>query len=282
MVDWDRLKSLFQLDLSTTITNINLLGREGDTKIVHNNNELNIYLSELDDQERREIIDIANDHIDQEGRLLRKPEEDESNEIEGVWGEKEQEILEFFDGIVIERYVKIIEKSLYLRGLIRANDLPKHEIDERKRDLAERYGGEALYISNLCTSGYFDRQRIFREMYQDMFYGDEYDHIKFNEWFQEIVTGKLLCVFVDNDQPVYEVKQDVRGRLARYQREDPPQNFLDIRGIGGPCRTIIDKVVAELKDEFGYGFDCQQYQADDGYVARISPASLPPLGSNRS
>lgn len=156
--------------------------------------------------------------------------------------------------------------------------MTKQQIDKRKLDLSRRMGHEASYICNLCTSGYFDANRTFREIYQQLYMDDNYKNFKFKDEFEKIVDHKLLCIFVERDQTVYEVTQEVRGRLAKYQRESPLNNYIDIRGIGSDCEDIIRAVVNELEDEF-VALDYNQWTEGDQLVIRIHTASLPNLGA---
>lgn len=279
MVDLSRLRTLFDIEVGDI--DITLFSKEGNEKVVQKEERVLVNLAELDDEERRELIDISNDHLEEEGRLLNDPVEEETADIEEGWDEQKAEILDFFDGLIYDRYHQILEKALYLRGVIEQNELTKQQIDKRKNDVADRLGGDAHYIANLCTAGYFDEDRTFREIYQQMYMGEGYQEHEFKDAFVIIVTEQLLCVFVERDQSVYEVKQDVRGTLAKYQREDPPNNYVDIRGIGDHCENIIDKVVSDLEDEY-FGFDATEFHEGDQRVIRIHPASLPELGGDYS
>jgi len=91
-----------------------------------------------------------------------------------------------------------------------------------------------------------------------------------------LVDKKLLCVFVKSDEEVQEVVHKVRGRLSRYQREEPIHEWLDIRGIGESCEDLINTTVDELEDEF-IGIDYDTWQGGEDLVVRVHPRSLQPI-----
>lgn len=282
MVDLSRLEKILDVSISEVISRVNLFYREGDDVTIEDNRTYNINLAEVTPEQRRRLIEIPDAHVDEEGRLLRSPVEEETEDIEQAWKPEYDEIIDFFDDLIFDRYVSIIRKSLYLRGVLEVENLSKEQIDKRKRDIAEHLGGEAFYMTNLCTAGYFDEGRIFRDMYFDMFYEGEYEAYKFKDFFQDIVQERTLCVFVERDQTTYEVVQDIKGRIAKWQRQRPPFSFIDVRGIGDECKGLIEDAIQRIDEEY-ISFDYTPYNDTEGhYVVRINPAAMESLGESYS
>lgn len=118
---FSRLRNL--LDIEIGDIDITLFSREGDEKVVINNETAYVNVAELEPEEEDEVIDISRQHVEEEERLLNDSIEEETGDIEEAWDEEKKEILDFFDGIIFDRYVQILEKALYLRGVIEQNDL---------------------------------------------------------------------------------------------------------------------------------------------------------------
>lgn len=275
------LENIFDIEFSPdiTISNVSLVNIDGGDKLQKEGRALLVNVDELEPEERREILDLPQEQFEEKGRILRQEEEKETAAIEQGYTEDYQEILNYFDGIISERYHAILDTSLHLRGLIKERDLSKEEIINRKRDMAERFGPEAFYLSSLATAGYFDPDGGVRDIYVDMELNEKYDRYNFQNRFEDLVEDKLLCVFIEDEEDVYEATQEVRGRIAKYQEEDPINNWLDIRGIGPSCEEIISSVMENLEEEF-IGIDYYDWHDDaDNYVVRIRPQSIPPIQS---
>lgn len=258
------------------IRNITLINIEGGDKLQKDGPALHVNLDELDGQERRELVQLTQDEFEEQNRVLQEDRYEEAGALENADTGEMDEVLDYFDQILIDRYLDIIEASLHLRILIDQQDLRKKEIQDKKRDLVSRYGPEAMYLSSLATAGYFDPNAGLRDLYVKMGLNDKYDKYNFQKELERLISDELLCVFVENDETIYEVKQEVRGRLARYQRKDPINDWLDIRGIGSGCEEIIDGVVDELENEFT-GIDYDRWNDGDNVVVRIHPHTLPPI-----
>lgn len=273
-MDLSSLQNLFDIEISPEIGDITLFYREGDEKVVEETNELHLNVAELEGEEREEVIELADEHFDVEERVLREPEEEETEALEQSRGARIDETVSFFDGVILDRHVSILEKSLYLNALIETEEsLTKPQIDDRRSDIAERLGQDAFYISSLCSAGYFDEGRELRELYDEIVEEPNVDDDEYREEFEKLVNHELLAVFVSNHQTVYEVTNEVRGTLARHQREDPAIDFLDIRGIGDECRTIIDSVVENLEDEFE-AIDYERCRDGEELIVRIQMYSI--------
>ncbi len=272
----DALEDLFNINFSPDldIEFLTFTKIEEEKKFKKEGEVLYLNLAELDPEQRKEVITLAQDQFKEKGRVLRHDEENETNAIEAGYTEDFGEIVNYFDGILSERYLTILESSLYLRALIDEENLSKEEIDERKRELTKKNGAESIYLSSLTSAGYFDPDGGLRDLYVELELNDRYDRYEFQPILSELVEEKLICLFVEKDEDIYDVTQEARRRLVKYKRENPPQEWFDIRGIGDGCEEIIDGVMANLEEEF-IGVDYDRWKIEDDLWVRIYPRSLP-------
>jgi len=280
-MDFGALEKIFDIEFSPTVDlsdiTINIVDYDGGDSLQKSGQDLDVNISEMSPEQLSELGDALNDHFYEQGRVLQQDAEIEAATIESGYSEEDGEVTDYFDGILTDRYLGIIDQSLHLKAVIDQKDLSRDEIHERKRDIAERYGVDAMYLSSLATSGYFHPNGGLRDLYVTMGLDPDYDRLNFQQELEDLVKQKILCVFIENDQDVAEVAGDVEGRLARFQRVDPVHEWLDIRGIGQNCERTIDSVVGGLEERYE-GIDYSIWNNDRGNrVVRIRPHTLPPL-----
>lgn len=276
----DALEKILDINFKPDI-NINILNFtkiEGEDRFQADGRTLHLNIEELEPEQLRELQQLPQDQFDEKDRVLREDVEDETQAIESGYDEEMDEILDYFEPILTEKYHSILEQSLHLKSLISERDLSKEEIQERKWDIGRRFGPEAVYISSLTSAGYFDPDGGLRNLFLEMGLNKQYDKLNFQQELEDLVERKLLCVFVESDDDVLDVTNEVRGRLSRYQDVDPIHGWHDLRGIGGPCEDIIDLVMENLEEEF-IGIDYDRWTDGDKLIVRIHPQSLPPIGS---
>lgn len=259
------------------IRDVSLVNIEQNDKFQKDGRTLKLNVSELSKEERKELLDLPPEQLEAEHRVLRESEYEEVTTIEEGYDEDIDDVLDYFDGYLSDQYLTIIEAGLYLDILIEEENIPKKEIRKKKRDIATRHGPDAYYLASLAAAGYFHPNGGLRDLFVSMGLNKQYDKYNFQQELEGLVDDKILCVFVEEDKDIPTVTQEVRGRLARYQRRDPIHEWLDVRGIGNNCIEIIDGVVDNLEEEY-IGIDYDRW-TEDGYRAtvRIHPHSLPPI-----
>lgn len=257
------------------IERVNLEFSDNEKRLRKSGETLYLNIEECSEDEREHLRSLVRDKFDG-SHVLRLDEHEEAQAMETGYEHDLDEILTYWDGILSPNYHEILERSLYLRGLINEKDLSKEMIQERKGQIARECGSEAMYVSSVVTAGYFDPNGGLRDLFVEMGLNKEYDKLNFQSELKKYIEKELLCVFVENDDSVYSVTQDVRGGLSRYQQEEPIQDWFDVRGIGDGCAKIIDGVIENLEEEF-IGIDYYQWRDDDDLWVRIDPRSLPPI-----
>lgn len=258
------------------ITDINLLKIDGGDKVHKNGPTLNVNVAELEPDERQQFLKEIRDEFNGEGRVLREDESEDVLAIEENYQEEYQEYASHFENHLSERYIAMISDSMYLRALIDGKELSKEEILEHKRDIASRHGSEAFYISSLATAGYFDPNGGLQDLLVDMRLNKDYEVYNFQKEFKRLIDKELLCLFVENDDDVYEATQELERRIVEYQRMDPVQDWIDIRGIGPQCEEIIEDIVQNLEEKY-LGLDYDRWRDDDNLVIRLHPHSIEDL-----
>ncbi|TQR22067.1 hypothetical protein C9J85_03040 [Haloferax sp. wsp5] len=117
------------------IRNVSLINYESRDKLQKEGDSLKINISELSEKERRELLNVPPEQFEIQGRVLDEKEESDANAIEQGYDESADEIIDYFDGILSENYLSIVDASLYLRALINQKDIDRDEIHERKKDI---------------------------------------------------------------------------------------------------------------------------------------------------
>lgn len=110
--------------------------KDGDT--------IRLNLARLDDDERQGVLGLASIQFENKDRVLRHEEEVETEAMEQGYSEDFDEIAEFFEPVLSPSYHDIIERALWLRAEIRECDLTKDQIQEKKGQIARRYGAHAI------------------------------------------------------------------------------------------------------------------------------------------
>lgn len=279
-MDLSFLSEVFDVEYSRLdfeVDKVALTSREKSAKLLRREGDLLINIPQLSSEEKDQLAPYISDHFDAENRILRQDVEEKSQSISKSYTERREDIIDFFEDILPQQYIFMIKRGLDFRAVIEHEDPSYMEIEEEKKKIIQKIGPDGMYVCNLCTAGYFDEDGGLRDLYVKMELNKQYKRRDFLEEFETLIEDRLLCVFVEHTDEVYDVKQEVRKTLKKYQEQDPAHEFVDIRGIGSNCNDIIDGVIEELEDEI-LGIDYDRWNVDDRFaVARIHPHSIPPL-----
>lgn len=99
-MDLSSLKNLFNVDFSPDV-DITLINKQDDNKVIKEGDKIMVNIPELENDEREEIINLTQDHFESEGRVLRDSEENETTDIREAYKQEYDEIVDFFDGIIL-------------------------------------------------------------------------------------------------------------------------------------------------------------------------------------
>ena len=264
----ESLQNLLDINLEV-FNNLNFINVEKEENTyIEEGSTVHVNLAQLPEEKRKEILDVPKEAFEINSRVLRESEENEAGAMERAWKPEYNEILQWFEGLLHSKHQEMLRAGLRLRGLINAMDLSKPEIDRRKEQLVERLGPEARYVANLTCAGYFDRGRVFFELYDTKFLNGEYKMHKFGDEVARVIENELIAVFVDLDDTTHDVCQEVRDTMALHQREEPITDFVDICGIGDRCHDVMDQSLELLKDEF-FAMDAREWTEGEAKYVRI-------------
>lgn len=282
---FDRLKNLLEVNFNVNIgneTNINI-NCEGDNPPVSVSAEedtVDVDVRSLDDDIREEFIPEIKRGYEDTGEILNEDTYIEKEAIEEANVSRIQDTLDFFRQKISRRQFKMLEAALYLRETIEDDaHVSREKIQKRKRDIAEKHGQEAYFISNLCAAGYFDEGRYFRELYHETRGSEDWREGDYQEVFEEIVQNEPFTVFVSSFDTIGEVKSRVRNKLRKYQKYGVEVRFVDVRGIGQQNRETVEEAIQELESEIE-GFEYNRSIQDREIVVRIDPTSVSEFEDN--
>lgn len=181
------------------------------------------------------------------------------------------DVCDFFRPKVPFRYYKMIESSLYLNQAVADRDVSRREVRRRKKQISDRYGNEAYAIASLCSAGYFDGDRFFRDLYHDMkAAGSDSDYA---ETFVTLATNKPFVVFVKTEDTAQEVYDTVLMKNLRRKEYDADVDFIDVRGINPTNHQTIEEAVSRLNDDYE-NLSYERRSTDHEMVVRIDATSF--------
>lgn len=235
---------------------------------------IEIYPDELQGEEYARYQQLLRAGKRESGTVERRSEYDQTRALASAWSESIDETIDFFDGLVSDRDLKLLRSCLYLRHVVE-NDIeyPDFDIHQEKRELRERYGYEAYYFAPLASSGYFDRDRYFRELYHENVNRFDTPEQQFREEFELVIGEKLLAIFVNEDDDPEDVMYDFRSTVAKQLRYGTQTDFVDVCGVGQTCRETINDFI----DNLGSIYPETEYEnrnRNGERVVRIDPMTL--------
>ncbi len=186
------------------------------------------------------------------------------------------DLVEFFDGLVSNRHLRVIRSSQYTRKLA---DQPGSGVDvyRAKGDLADKFGYDAYYIANLVSSGYFDRHRCLREMYREIEREESETTTQFRREFETLIREELVATFVNSDDAPHEVKTNIKSGLFGHLKYEPRTNFFDVCGLGSSCGQSIDEAVSNLRENYP-ALETERRDRGEERVERLYPDTIQDFG----
>lgn len=274
----ESLQNLVDIDLGDIsildITYVNVKSEGTDPPIeVDEDDGLTVDLASIDESRRAEALEHVMTNYEEGGEIFKVPTYEEKKAIEATDTSRIEETLEFFRPIISNRHHRILEAALYLREAWEQD----RDVPSKKRDIVEKYGPDGRYIANLCTAGYFDEGRYFRELYSEMQEEDDWKEGDFRDVFEEIIKNQPFTVFVSRAQSADDVVIEVRAKLRKYERYGVDVNFIDVRGIGEDNRETIADALERLEEDIE-GLEYDDNLSGGMSLVRIYPESVTELG----
>jgi hypothetical protein len=183
------------------------------------------------------------------------------------------DVLEYFEGIVPRRHFLMVRASLYLNKAIQSGNVTREDVRTQKRKIANKLGEEAFAISSLCSAGYFDENRFFRRLYQDLVEEGEKSTEEFKSIFSELATDKAFVVFVEEADTAQEIYDQTLMKIIRTKDYEANLDFVDIRGINRQNHETIEECM-DILDENHDSLSYTREKYDHELVIRVDASSM--------
>ncbi|ACV12240.1 hypothetical protein Huta_2073 [Halorhabdus utahensis DSM 12940] len=157
------------------------------------------------------------------------------------------EIVSFYRGKVPPRFRQPLIQGMALRIAEDNNPMEQWEVRKRKREAAKAHEKrgysrpEAYNTASLCSSGYFDPDRLFQRLYQDQVEFGGWSDGDYANAFEELVVDKPFVVFVKSGMSYKEAYHAMIGKSLDIDEYIAPLNYIDIRGKGQQAEETVEK-----------------------------------------
>jgi hypothetical protein len=261
---------------------------EWELSIQHGHNENAVVLSDgvvrlypeaMSSETKATFHQVVSTNKEEEGSVEREDVAPEVNKLKEMDKTDIDRIASFFESKLSARHGEVLRRSLYLQHSAKQEDVRLEKpIDVLKGELKDRYGYVAIYLNHLVSSGYFNDEEFFREMYTDIDEQQGVTEDSFREEFELIVERELIALYVGQDDKAKDSMWGVLGLISGYFRHEPHNNFLDVRGIGEECEATIEDAMELVKEHHENLMFSEIEEESDEMAIRILPQSLTLLG----
>ncbi|MDS0243412.1 MULTISPECIES: hypothetical protein [unclassified Haloferax] len=190
------------------------------------------------------------------------------------------EIFEYYCDKIPGRFLPVLKEGLTLRIAEEENNYSRFEVQSRKYEIASAHKerghdpNEAYSLVSLCSAGYLDQGRLFREIYDGYVERGSWTEIQYQELFEIYVSEKPFVVFVQADGDDYkDIYHKCLGKSRDVDKYEPAPEFIDIRGKGDDAETTIEKTL-EYIDEHHANIIYDIAKENNQNVVRIDPNSF--------
>jgi len=163
------------------------------------------------------------------------------------------EIVNFYKGKVPPRFRQPLIQGMALRVAEDNNPMERWEVKKRKREAAkahEKRGHkrpEAYNTASLCSSGYFDPERLFQRLYRNQVELGNWSDGDYATAFEELVCDKPFVVFVESGMSYKEAYHAMVGKSIEIDEYMAPLKYIDIRGKGHRAQETVEEVAEYLE-----------------------------------
>ncbi len=151
-------------------------------------------------------------------------------------------LLHFFKDKIPKEDYSALRAALYVRKSFQegSNSDVVHKL---RNDIIRKYSRRGRNISNLCSSGYFEK--MIKPIYEEMKRSPDFSQEEFLEYYNTIIEEEAFAVFVSGGMSTDEVRQEVENKIKRNLRYGI--SHVSIHGIGRNNVDTIKTVIYELK-----------------------------------
>lgn len=160
-----------------------------------------------------------------------------------------EDLISFYRGKVPPRFRQPLIEGMALRYA--ENNQPMYQwlVRQRKREAADAHARrghsptEAYNTASMCSSGYFDSDRLFQRLYSNKVESGDWSDGDYANAFEELVCDGPFVVFVESDASVQDVYDDMLSQSLNMDEYMFQSEFIDIRGKGTKARKKVKGVM---------------------------------------
>jgi len=205
--------------------------------------------SEIDLEKRIAMRDDMDALLEQANGFALGPATGIAEAVKGEAGkEYVNDVVNFYKGKVPPRFQQPLVQGMALRVADDNDPMEQWEIRKRKKEAAvahEKRGHsrpEAYNTASLCSSGYFDPDRLFQLLYETQVEHGDWSTAKYANAFEELVCDKPFVVFVSSGTSYKEAYTSMMGKALNIDGYMAPLDYIDIRGKGRQARETVEEV----------------------------------------
>ena len=208
-------------------------------------------LDSIEDSREERILSSASSEVwsEQEGLFDYQIGDNIRIVSKGLTSTKIRSITAYFDDHLPKQEVDLLRRCLYLRLEWEDEDTytDSRQMTSRKASLRREYDDRAIIVSNLASSGYYDKNGYIRRIFEKI----ETDHSitpsEYLDVYREILRDQPFSVFVSGQDNVPEIKGKMISKYNALDTYMVDLDFVDIRAQGGSNRGKLEQSVLEIQ-----------------------------------
>jgi len=190
------------------------------------------------------------------------------------------EVYELNEGRLPRPLLPVFEEALVLRGVERRRNLSRGTVYDWRGEIANSYSDSghnpqvAQNLISLCSTGYFDQEDVFDQMYTELCLDGSSSIQDFKSTLARYIKENPFAVFVRAEgmsgRDVYHM---ARGKIEHIDEYPASPGFVEICGKGHETHPIIDDARDLLSDKCDYDMSTRRNQTINQKILRIIPES---------
>jgi hypothetical protein len=225
--------------------------------------------------ERDKILSKLVDTYEEQGRLLTHEQELEFEVVEEAnQSAKNKEILNHFEEYLSPTQYKVLRRSLSIRTAWEMDDVyvPSEDIRKWKRDLRRKFGESASTVANFCSSGYYDKDGVLREIMSEV--AEEFDEERrIEDVYDQIISDEPFVVYVGEGNDAWGRSVALRNKLKKYDTYPYSIPFVDLRAQGYQNKENAARAMEILRQDLSK-IQYEELHPEYELVYRIDPSTI--------
>lgn len=195
-------------------------------------------------------VEVIADYYFGEGGLFGPDTWEDISLMDAALSDEEfQEIVGYFEDYLVENDIKLLKRCLSIRQDWEGPEYTsKKEMYERRNELSkeQNFGEDALIVSNLCSSGYYDETGYIRTLFERVNEGSIEEENPHQRLYNLILAEEPFTIFVSPSDRPHKVTDEIIDKLEASDYYMISFDFVDARAQGGQNRDTLEKAVINL------------------------------------